>query len=497
MFELLSTLPKYLKKAAIISLCIRTLLIFIPPLFLHEIYKIVLPSSLLQHPSIEFFTKRVSSTIKQSHQNSAWVMLLSKPDFTLHHLREGLFFVQKQSLLSYSSYTNLHKAYYFGNSFRLSPTLLAIFQPFFVLNHWIVNAMIYTFANTLSYYYDTNTTIIKTNDSIENFFQEVFFGIFLSIIDFLIGYLLFDLAKRILCLSSLPFQQMSSKKLNNYSEEKDSPEAFILSEENIETEMHNYLKPDNGWLFGIPASSSYTQSEDEPILPISDIPHILFILHFCNPFGVLSSSTLILSFQNIPSLLYILSLREASRTSNGSFSTFCLALLTIVFKMPHSIMYLIPITILFTFHEKEKHVSQEQRYLKMSVGEFTKNGAHFLGFYAFYSMIFLCMSSLLLGGFSTGTNNNGDSTTIASLRNQILQTILPDFNYTNHTPNLSLIWYFYIQMFHRFRDYYIMLFNGVPYIFLIPMSIRLWRYPIEMVSMSLYHHSILFPLLHI
>jgi hypothetical protein len=44
-------------------------------------------------------------------------------------------------------------------------------------------------------------------------------------------------------------------------------------------------------------------------------------------------------------------------------------------------------------------------------------------------------------------------------------------------PNLSLQWYFRMQLFARFRDYFGTIFPAIPFVLVGPISIRFWRYP--------------------
>lgn len=48
-------------------------------------------------------------------------------------------------------------------------------------------------------------------------------------------------------------------------------------------------------------------------------------------------------------------------------------------------------------------------------------------------------------------------------------------------PNLSVQWYLSMQLFARFREYFGALLLGLPYIIVIPVATRLYRYPMVMV----------------
>ena len=51
-------------------------------------------------------------------------------------------------------------------------------------------------------------------------------------------------------------------------------------------------------------------------------------------------------------------------------------------------------------------------------------------------------------------------------------------------PNLGLQWYLCMQLFSRFRRYFVILINGLSYAFLVPLTVRLYRYPMVLVRMK-------------
>ena len=50
-------------------------------------------------------------------------------------------------------------------------------------------------------------------------------------------------------------------------------------------------------------------------------------------------------------------------------------------------------------------------------------------------------------------------------------------------PSLSVLWYTYMEFFSRFAPYLRILFGYLPYIVFVPLAIRLYRYPMALVSM--------------
>jgi hypothetical protein len=48
-------------------------------------------------------------------------------------------------------------------------------------------------------------------------------------------------------------------------------------------------------------------------------------------------------------------------------------------------------------------------------------------------------------------------------------------------PNFSVLWYLNMEIFERFRTYFAVLIGGLPYLLLLPVTIRLHRYPMVLV----------------
>lgn len=57
---------------------------------------------------------------------------------------------------------------------------------------------------------------------------------------------------------------------------------------------------------------------------------------------------------------------------------------------------------------------------------------------------------------------------------------------SNLQPNLSLYWYYFTELFPQFQLFYILLFNSLILIYLIPLYIRLKSYPILLYSILVY-----------
>jgi phosphatidylinositol glycan class U len=95
-----------------------------------------------------------------------------------------------------------------------------------------------------------------------------------------------------------------------------------------------------------------------------------------------------------------------------------------------------------------------------------------LSLYISYLIGLHFLASLLVGGNSS------------EYKSVMTQTILPNVAFVDQDksgsvpgPSMGLHWYFFVQMFDRFRPYFTIFVAGVPAMFVIPLTIRLHRYP--------------------
>ena len=52
----------------------------------------------------------------------------------------------------------------------------------------------------------------------------------------------------------------------------------------------------------------------------------------------------------------------------------------------------------------------------------------------------------------------------------------------NLYPSPSVLWYLNMELFEQYRTYFAVLIGGCPFLLLIPLTIRLYRYPMVLVS---------------
>ena len=56
------------------------------------------------------------------------------------------------------------------------------------------------------------------------------------------------------------------------------------------------------------------------------------------------------------------------------------------------------------------------------------------------------------------------------------------FTWKNLHPNFSVLWYLNMELFERYRIFFAVLFAGLPYLLVAPVTIRLYRYPMVLVT---------------
>uniref|UniRef100_A0A7S4RJG0 GPI transamidase subunit PIG-U n=2 Tax=Ditylum brightwellii TaxID=49249 RepID=A0A7S4RJG0_9STRA len=425
--------------------------------------------------------------------NTAWKSALVDPLYTLRHLREG------QSLLNLYTITSsgggTFDTAYTGRLFHLPPMILALFQPILFLESTYV--------------------------------QNVCFGLLLMMVDLAIAFCLYDIGckvlvyvkhddvflwerdlekkmhftihpKRAWLFGGTEFMSSSSSSEKEKQEGKNT-EGQLEEMNEINTISSNKVSnktPDP------PAhDNQHKPKEDDipdPIMSIHDLPQMCALVYYCNPIPILAScGNESFSFQNICYLFLLLALRESmfwkedifsveecqndkenndsnnngeiqkeqqqqsvvncdgddSKQIRGHASTaaFYLALASYMEIFP--CVYIIPIALLL-----RSGVKNEQGKKQAMIA--------CIAFFILWSICLQFLSASLVGSKNWPV--------------VMMKTYGYSHGFVDSSPNLGLLWYFFIQTFGRFRLYYIIVFAGLPYIFISPICARLHRYPFEM-----------------
>ena len=232
------------------------------------------------------------------------------------------------------------------------------------------------------------------------------------------------------------------------------------------------------------SSSRQQHLHKEPILTLEQIPLLVSLLYFSNPVSIIANYTG--SLRGIWDALALMSLYYATKPSStiskegipmkvksvSSTATF-LALATYV-DVGYAV-FLVPI-LLWRGMMSRGHHQQQQSSLKYQRGQHNDWKA-VLSLYLCYLISLHCLASLLVGG-----NSN-------EYMSVMIQTMLPNVAFVDQDksgsvpgPSMGLHWYFFVQMFDRFRSYFTIFVAGLPAMFVIPLTIRLHRYPSVLAS---------------
>lgn len=208
-----------------------------------------------------------------------------------------------------------------------------------------------------------------------------------------------------------------------------------------------------------PVSEDTIKASQEPsgvLFQWRDVPLLVAHMYYCSPITMLAGSGAPMNgcFQNIRLAFLVSALAEAStvpsssKTSNtkissATVSAFALAVAT-YFDI-HNILFLVPIVIW--------HGSTKAKTVCFLWDVFT--------------FAFQALSVILVGEQSYFT--------VAGA------THLYPYQYKGLAPSLSMLWYFGMESFIRFRPYFELLLGGLPFLVAIPLTIRLHRYPSVLV----------------
>lgn len=219
-------------------------------------------------------------------------------------------------------------------------------------------------------------------------------------------------------------------------------------EEELLVKMPAAIQPPRARLFEIASSTNAKQNNDTqdttpPMITTAAIPTLAANLYYASFITMLSSGVYD-SFQNVYCLLVLWSVYEiifrSGKMKRISLAAVALALATYVH--PWSMVFAVPIC-----------VSQR-----------SDRTASVFAVLFVASLLWLQLLAFML----LGTKAYWTWKPVEAL-----------------TPNLGPLWYFQMQLFNRFHDYFALMITGMPYLVVIPLTIRLHRYPIVLVSLTI------------
>lgn len=269
---------------------------------------------------------------------------------------------------------------------------------------------------------------------------ELWLSLYLPLVDILISYFLERIGIGLLALA---FSSQSSTDNEASSDTKDQK-----STEETQQELLERVKPEFAHIFPIDSE----QRTNQPLISLKSLPLLSAQLYYFSPFTALPSS-LLYCWQNIPPLFLVAGIHESicSSSSGGSFSLASFYLAVATYLEPQHVAFLAPIALISSFHFG---------------GKMTKSTVFLVA--TFFAWL------LLLHGASCG---------LVGFDNywRILGTVYGN-TWLTTGPNLSLQWYFRMQIFSRFRDYFGAIFAAIPFIVIGPLCLRFYRYPWVLVS---------------
>lgn len=247
---------------------------------------------------------------------------------------------------------------------------------------------------------------------------ELWFSLFLLVIDFLIAYMIEVIGRHVLL----------------------SPNTNIDKEEKEQRQLPEAIRPENAHIFPINREGSV---ENDPVSLISmkSLPLLVAQLYYWSPFTTVPGGVYH-CFQSLPTFFLLAGLRQSCR-ENGSHSLACFFLAVASYIEPHHIVFLVPLSLFCQ-----------------------QNSSSMILFFGIWSAYLQGLSYSLVG----------------PTKYWDVFAATYGCGWRNLGPSLSLQWYFHMQLFSRFSGYFGSILTGLPYILVAPLAIRLYKYPMELVS---------------
>jgi len=323
------------------------------------------------------------------------------------------------------------------------------------------------------------------------FVQDLLFSLFMIMIDLALALALYELAERLLLLKP------PDLKKDDTHTESNLRKNVILSEEILEQRMNSRIRPPKAWVFGITflsdkstvglnnnnlgrefdvIATTNVHDEKDAIISMSNIPKACCIYFFLNPISILTScSKEMISFQNLLSYFLVLAFLEVNRkpkkdgnNRKGSTSHLRRAMLylsIVSYVEIYHVVFLVPIILM-------ANNSTDRKEFKCCIMTCS-------GYFIIWSLSLQILSLTLVGW--------------KNYPSMLRQTYYRMNSFEDLNPNLGMFWYLFIQMFGRFRQWFVIIMAGLPFTFVIPTIFRMHRYPIDITSILYFIWTIFKP----
>lgn len=320
-----------------------------------------------------------------------------------------------------------------------SEALLSIlYDPRYTLEAFKETIFVTKYANEGDNQYPLITYLIDKFLAIyppqQDFRQDLACGIISLVLDVLIAYKLYVLARS--------YNKSNTDHMN--------------WEKKVENDMNPLIYPISAsrtYLFGL----RFDDDNDKfpTLFAASNIPALCAMVYFFNPFTILTSASGYPSIQGIWTYLFVCTLVESVK---GNAPTASLFLSILCHVDLYNIVLLIPCALLWKHHYEFQSAELKQKRPTLFF---------FMVTFMFWFTV-INLAAIVLYGWSFNT---------------LRQTYDLTKNYEHLTPNLGMQWYLFMNTFTRYREYFVIMCSGFIFMFCIPLLIRFFNYPLEMVIM--------------
>jgi len=362
--------------------------------------------------------------------NPSFLTILIRPHKSLAYLEEA----HAVQILSKSDYFS--SFYLTNDSVRIPPLVLVLLSP-----------------------------LMETSN------PGLWLSMLLLLVDFFISYMLEKIGIQLLL-----------RKSRTPSDDSIGSQPRPIGEDDLQRKLPDIIRPQNEHIFPIYRSDSDSAStfdgsskeesntrKPEPLINMRSIPLLSAQLYYWSPFTFLPTG-LFYCWQNIASFFLVASVYESScYSSSGSLSMASFYLAAATYIEPHHLVYLVPIILMLNVNDFSKTSSISTSASKSNT-RIIKS--------AIYVLILFAVWSLCLQGISyslVGSKNYW----------KVLQAVYGN-TWLTSGPNLSLQWYFRMQIFSRFRAYFGTMFALFPCVLVGPICLRFIRYPgVQLAALSM------------
>ena len=220
-----------------------------------------------------------------------------------------------------------------------------------------------------------------------------------------------------------------------------------------QTLLPESIQPKYRHIFPITADSTTMA-----VLSQAQLPSVAALLYLLSPVPFLAG-TVFASYQSIMYGLLLWAVRQSMEGPRTNPSEMALSLVMVATTMEPFII-IIAIPIYLSLRQQQQHRRDDDDGNSRMAQLFLV----FLGLWAVVVVGFICYTTHPVEG--------------QSWYGMFLDMAFPTF----HRPNLGLQWYLQMQLFDRFRDYFAYMIRMLPYLLVLPITIRLYRYPLVLVS---------------